>query len=150
MYQQSRGEGFGAEVKRRIMLGTYALSSGYKDAYYLKALKVRRLIQRRFRPGFRALRRGHGPDLADAGVQDRRAQPTIRWRCTCPTSTPSAPTWPASRASAFRAASPKPGLPIGLQILAPPFEEEKLLRIARMHEQATDWHTRRPILPGSV
>ena len=50
---RSRGEGFGAEVKRRIMLGTYALSSGYKDAYYLKALKVRRLIKRRLRQGVR-------------------------------------------------------------------------------------------------
>ena len=72
MYCQSRGEGFGTEVKRRIMLGTYALSSGYNDAYYLKALKVRRLIKNDFDQAFAECDVIDRPDLADGGVQDRR------------------------------------------------------------------------------
>ena len=75
--QALRGEGFGAEVKRRILIGTYALSAGYYDAYYLKAQQVRRLIKRRFRQGLRGGRRDHGPDLAAHGVptgrEDRRS-----------------------------------------------------------------------------
>ena len=88
MYAASRGEGFGAEVKRRIMLGNYALSAGYYDAYYLKALKVRRLDPQRFRPRVRDVR----PDLvarrADSRLQSWASWSTIRWRCICRTSTP--------------------------------------------------------------
>ena len=100
------------------MLGTYALSSGYKDAYYLKALKVRRLIRDDFDKAFAELRRGHRPDVADGGVQDRREDAPTRWRCTCPTSTRSAATWPASPGVSVPCGFTKSGLPIGLQILA--------------------------------
>ena len=72
MYKKSRAEGFGAEVKRRILVGTYVLSHGYYDAYYLKAQQVRRLIADDFRARLRTMRRDHGPDGAVAGVQDRR------------------------------------------------------------------------------
>mgnify|MGYP003693550471 CR=1 FL=1 len=82
MYRKTRAEGFGAEVKRRILIGTYVLSHGYYDAYYLKAQKIRRLIAQRLHRGVQALRRGHRPDLADGGVQDRRARPRTRCRCT--------------------------------------------------------------------
>ena len=82
LYKRSRGEGFGAEVKRRIMTGTYVLSAGYYDAYYLKAQKVRQLINDDFARAFARSRRADGPDGADAGVrarrQDRRPDP----RCT--------------------------------------------------------------------
>ena len=72
MYRRTRAEGFGPEVKRRIMLGTYALSAGYYDAYYLKALKVRRLIRQDFDEAFREVDLIAGPVDADAGLQDRR------------------------------------------------------------------------------
>ena len=72
MYQKTRAQGFGAEVKRRIMIGTYALSAGYYDAYYLKAQQLRRLIAEDFKPGVRGLRRDPGPDVTDHGLQTRR------------------------------------------------------------------------------
>ena len=72
MYRRTRAEGFGPEVKRRIMLGTYALSAGYYDAYYLKALKVRRLIRQDFDQAFEKVDLIAGPITPDAGVQDRR------------------------------------------------------------------------------
>ena len=76
LYSLSRAEGFGEEVKRRIMLGTYALSSGYYDAYYLKALKVRRLIDERLRRGLPAVRRAAGPDVAETAFRRARRRPT--------------------------------------------------------------------------
>ena len=69
MYERTRDEGFGAEVKRRIMLGTYVLSAGYYDAYYLKAQQVRTLLRQRLRSRVRARGRGRDADVADAGVQ---------------------------------------------------------------------------------
>ena len=143
---KSRGEGFGKEVQRRIMLGTYALSSGYKDAYYVKALKVRRLIKNDFDEAFAAVRRDRWARRRRRRRSRSARSRTTRWRCTCPTSTRSRATWPASPGISIPCGFTKGGLPIGLQLLAPPFEEEKLLRVARMYEAATDWHTRRPAL----
>jgi aspartyl-tRNA(Asn)/glutamyl-tRNA(Gln) amidotransferase subunit A len=145
MYAQTRGEGFGPEVKRRIMLGTYALSSGYKDAYYLKALKVRRLIKDDFDKGF-----------ADCDVIIGPTSPTAAFKVGEKTDNPLAMylsdiyTISGNLAGIPGISIPcgftKKNLPIGLQIMAPAFEEEKLLRVARMHEKATDWHQRRPSL----
>jgi aspartyl-tRNA(Asn)/glutamyl-tRNA(Gln) amidotransferase subunit A len=142
MYKRSRGEGFGAEVKRRIMLGTYVLSSGYKDAYYLKALKVRRLIRDDFDKAF-----------AECDVVIGPTAPTPAFKIGEKSSDPLAMylsdiyTINANLAGICGISIPcgftKTGLPIGLQILGAPFEEEKLLRIARVFETATDWHTRR-------
>jgi len=142
MYAKSRGEGFGQEVKRRIMLGTYALSSGYKDAYYVKALKVRRLIKEDFDKAF-----------ADCDVIMGPTSPTAAFKIGEKTDNPLSMylsdiyTISCNLAGIPGISIPcgftKTNLPIGLQILAPPFEEEKLLRVARMHEKATDWHTRR-------
>jgi aspartyl-tRNA(Asn)/glutamyl-tRNA(Gln) amidotransferase subunit A len=142
MYARSRGEGFGAEVKRRIMLGTYALSSGYKDAYYLKALKVRRLIQRDFDQAFARCDAIVGPTSPTAAfkIGEKADDPLAMYLSDiytiggnlaglCGISVPCGFT--------------QGGLPIGLQILAAPFEEEKLLRVARMFERETDWHQRR-------
>jgi aspartyl-tRNA(Asn)/glutamyl-tRNA(Gln) amidotransferase subunit A len=143
LYARSRGEGFGAEVKRRIMLGTYALSSGYKDAYYLKALKVRRLIREDFDRAFAACDVVLGPTTPTPAfkIGERSDDPLQMYLAdVC--------TVPANLAGICGVSIPcgftKAGLPIGLQVLAAPFEEEKMLRVARMYERATDWHARRP------
>ena len=98
MYGATRAAGFGDEVKRRIMLGTYALSAGYYDAYYGKALKVRRLIHDDFVRAYQHADVLLTPDVADASPSRSARRATTRWRCTCPTSTRSRPTWPAIRA----------------------------------------------------
>jgi aspartyl-tRNA(Asn)/glutamyl-tRNA(Gln) amidotransferase subunit A len=143
MYSASRGEGFGAEVKRRIMLGTYALSAGYYDAYYLKALKVRRLIRQDFDAAF-----------ARCDVLASPIAPTVAPRLGELVNDPLAMylsdiyTISANLAGLPGLSLPcgfsSTGLPIGLQLLTAPFEEEKLLRAARMFERATEWHTMKP------
>jgi aspartyl-tRNA(Asn)/glutamyl-tRNA(Gln) amidotransferase subunit A len=145
MYSRSRGEGFGAEVKRRIMLGTYALSSGYKDAYYVKALKVRRLIREDFDTAFAECDVVMGPTSPTPAfrIGERTEDPLAMYLSDIYTISCNLAGIPGiSVPCGFT----KSGLPIGLQILAPPFEEEKMLRVARMHEKGTDWHTRRPRL----
>ena len=145
MYSRSRGEGFGKEVQRRIMLGTYALSSGYKDAYYLKALKVRRLIKNDFDQAFASCDVVLGPTSPTAAfkIGEKTANPLSMYLSDIYTIS-------CNLAGIAGISIPcgftKTGLPIGLQMLAPPFEEEKMFRVARMHERATDWHTRRPKL----
>jgi aspartyl-tRNA(Asn)/glutamyl-tRNA(Gln) amidotransferase subunit A len=146
MYCRTRSEGFGTEVKRRIMLGTYALSSGYKDAYYLKALKVRRLIKDDFDRAFAECDVIVGPTSPTAAfkIGERTEDPLAMYLADIYTISCNLAGLPGiSLPSGFT----KTGLPIGLQILAPPFEEEKMLRVARMYEKATDWHRRRPVLP---
>ena len=138
MYAKSRAKGFGAEVKRRIMLGTYVLSAGYYDAYYLKAQQVRTLIRRDYDEAFTTGRRRRDADEPDAAVQDRRDAWPTRCRCTSPTSSRSAPTSPACRRSACRADSRRHQLPIGLQLTGRPFDESTLLRIADAYERDTD------------
>lgn len=145
LYAGSRGEGFGPEVKRRIMLGTYALSAGYYDQYYVKALKVRRLIRQDFDNAF-----------ADVDVIAGPVTPTPAFKLGELVNNPLAMylsdiyTISANLAGIPGASIPcgfsKTGLPIGLQLQAPPFEEERLLRAARMFERATDWHLQTPPL----
>jgi aspartyl-tRNA(Asn)/glutamyl-tRNA(Gln) amidotransferase subunit A len=143
MYRRTRAAGFGAEVKRRIMLGTYALSAGYYDAYYLKAQKVRTLIRRDFDRVF-----------ADVDVLVTPVAPTTAFRLgekitdpltmylvdvfTAPTSLAGLP------AIVVPCGHDADGMPIGLQIIGPPFGEETVLRAAHAFETATDWH-RRPL-----
>jgi aspartyl-tRNA(Asn)/glutamyl-tRNA(Gln) amidotransferase subunit A len=143
MYCRSRGEGFGAEVKRRIMLGTYALSSGYKDAYYLKALKVRRLIHDDFAQAFSRCDAIVGPTSPTPAfkIGERSTDPLAMYLADIYTISANLAGLPGI---SIPCGFTKMGLPIGLQILAAPFEEEKLLRISRMFERATDWHTWRP------
>jgi aspartyl-tRNA(Asn)/glutamyl-tRNA(Gln) amidotransferase subunit A len=143
MVCRSRGEGFGAEVKRRIMLGTYALSSGYKDAYYLKALKVRRLIKNDFDQAFAECDVVLGPTSPTAAfrIGEKSADPLAMYLSDIYTIGANLAGIPGiSLPCGFTTA----GLPIGLQLLAAPFAEEKLLRVARAFERATDWYTRRP------
>lgn len=145
LYAGSRGEGFGPEVKRRIMLGTYALSAGYYDQYYVKALKVRRLIRQDFDKAF-----------ADVDVIVGPVAPTPAFKLGELVDDPLAMylsdiyTISANLAGIPGASIPcgfsASGLPIGLQLQAPPFEEERLLRAARMFERATDWHLQTPPL----
>lgn len=145
MYARSRREGFGPEVKRRIMLGTYALSSGYKDAYYLKALKVRRLIRNDFDKAFERCDVIVGPTSPTAAfkIGEKSDDPLSMYLADIYTIT-------CNLAGIAGISIPcgmtRGGLPIGLQILGAPFEEEKLLRVARMHERATNWHKNRPAL----
>jgi aspartyl-tRNA(Asn)/glutamyl-tRNA(Gln) amidotransferase subunit A len=145
MYRRTRAEGFGAEVKRRIMLGTYALSAGYYDAYYLKALKVRRLIRQDFDRAFEAV------DLIAGPVAPTPAFP-LGEKVDDPLAMYLFDLYTVSTNLAGIGGISIPcglsseGLPIGLHLQAPPFEEERLLRGAQMFQQATDWHTRKPAL----
>ncbi len=147
IYAKSREEAFGQEVKRRIMLGTYALSSGYYDAYYLKALKVRNLIRSDFTRAFEA---------CDCIVMP--VSPTTAFKVGEKVNDPlqmylsDIYTISANLAGIPGISVPcgfdQGLLPIGLQILSPAFSEEKLLRIARMYEKSTDWHMETPPLGG--
>jgi aspartyl-tRNA(Asn)/glutamyl-tRNA(Gln) amidotransferase subunit A len=142
MYSRSRGEGFGPEVKRRIMLGTYALSSGYKDAYYLKALQVRRLIRNDFDRAFAECDVVLGPTSPTAAfrIGERTADPLAMYLSDIYTISANLAGIPGL---SIPCGFTRSGLPIGLQIQGPPLAEEKLLRVARMYEHATDWHTQR-------
>lgn len=143
MYRRTRAEGFGPEVKRRIMLGTYALSAGYYDAYYLKALKVRRLIRQDFDRAFEEVDLIAGP-VAPAtafAIGAKVDDPLAMYLFDLYTvSTNLAGIAGISVPCGFDAQ----GLPIGMQLQAPPFEEQRLLRGAQMYQHATDWHARRP------
>ena len=145
MYQRSRGEGFGIEVKRRIMLGTYALSSGYIDAYYLKALKVRRLIKDDFDRAFGECDILLCPTSPTSAfkIGEKVSDPLSMYLSDVYTISANLAGLPAiSIPCGFTSDS----LPIGLQLLASPFQEETLLRAARTFERETDWHQRRPTL----
>jgi aspartyl-tRNA(Asn)/glutamyl-tRNA(Gln) amidotransferase subunit A len=147
MYRKTRSEGFGPEVKRRIMLGTYALSAGYYDAYYLKALKVRRLIRQDFDRAFEQVDLIAGPVTPTAAypIGDKVDDPLAMYLCDLYTaSTNLAGIAGLSTPCGFSS----DGLPIGLHLQAPPFEEERLLRGAVMFQTATDWHLKKPDLGG--
>jgi aspartyl-tRNA(Asn)/glutamyl-tRNA(Gln) amidotransferase subunit A len=145
MYAASRGEGFGAEVKRRIMLGNYALSAGYYDAYYLKALKVRRLIRGDFDRAFQACDVLLSPVAPTPAfkVGELVDDPLAMYLSDIYTLSANLAGLPGiSLPGGFSSG----GLPIGIQLLGPPFAEETLFRAARMFERATPWHTKRPTL----
>jgi aspartyl-tRNA(Asn)/glutamyl-tRNA(Gln) amidotransferase subunit A len=149
LYRKTRSEGFGPEVKRRIMLGTYALSAGYYDAYYLKALKVRRLVRDDFDRAFGEV------DLIAGPVTPTPAFP-LGTKIDDPLAMYLFDLYTVSTNLAGIAGISVPcgfsreGLPIGLHLQAPPFEEERLLRAAHRFQQVTDWHTRRPSLAADV
>ncbi|MEX0613849.1 MAG: Asp-tRNA(Asn)/Glu-tRNA(Gln) amidotransferase subunit GatA [Pirellulales bacterium] len=142
MYRRTRAEGFGPEVKRRIMLGTYALSAGYYDAYYLKALKVRRLIRQDFDRAFEKVDLIAGPITAAPAFKlgEMAGDPLAMYLVDLYTVSANLAGIPAL---CLPAGHSKTGLPIGLQLQAPPLQEERLLRGARMYEQATNWHKQR-------
>ena len=136
MYSRSRAEGFGREVQRRIMLGTYALSSGYYDAYYLKALKVRRLIKNDFDKAFQAcdvLLCPVSPTTAFR-LAEKTADPLTMYLADIYTISVNLAGLPGISIPAGLSAS---GLPIGMQLIGPVFSEDALLRAARMYERAS-------------
>jgi aspartyl-tRNA(Asn)/glutamyl-tRNA(Gln) amidotransferase subunit A len=145
MYTKSRSQGFGTEVKRRIMLGTYALSSGYYDAYYVKAQKVRTLIMQDFMRAF-----------ADVDVILTPVAPTPAFKIGEKVNDPLQMylsdifTIPVNLAGTCALSVPAGfsagGLPIGLQLIGKPFGEETILRAAHAFEQATEWHTRKAVI----
>jgi aspartyl-tRNA(Asn)/glutamyl-tRNA(Gln) amidotransferase subunit A len=145
VYRRTRGEKFGAEVKRRVMLGTYALSAGYYDAYYGQAQKVRTLIKGDFESAFREV------DVIAAPVT-----PTTAFKIGEHGDDPLSMyledvfTLPANLAGvpglAFPVGLDAAGLPVGMQLMAPHFREDVLFRLARGYQQATDWHLRQPAL----
>ena len=143
VYTKSRAEGFGKEVKRRIMLGTYALSSGYYDAYYLKALKVRNLIRGDFGKVFEkceAILMPVAPTTAFK-IGEKIDDPLQMYLSDIYTIAVNLAGIPGI---SIPCGFDKKGLPIGLQIIAPAFGEDKLLRIARMYEKETSWHKKKP------
>jgi aspartyl-tRNA(Asn)/glutamyl-tRNA(Gln) amidotransferase subunit A len=142
MYRRTRAEGFGAEVKRRIMLGTYALSAGYYDAYYLKALKVRRLIRQDFDRAFEKVDLIASPITAAPAfkIGEMVDDPLAMYLVDLYTVSANLAGIPGLCLPCGRS---KSNLPIGLQLQAPALEEERLLRGARMYEQATEWHKQR-------
>ena len=147
--EKTRELGFGDEVKRRIMVGTYALTSGYYDAYYLKALKVRTLIRREFEDAFERFDVLLGlvsptPAFKLGDKLDDPFQMYLTDVFTLPTNIAGIPG--ISVPAGFVDGPAGERLPVGLQLLAPPFDEETLLRTAHAYEQATSWHTERPAL----
>jgi aspartyl-tRNA(Asn)/glutamyl-tRNA(Gln) amidotransferase subunit A len=142
--EKTRGLGFGSEVKRRIILGTYALSAGYYDAYYVKAQKVRTLIRREFDEVFKRY---------DALITP--TSPTVSFKVGAKTGDPlqmylsDICTLPVNIAGTPGLSIPagfSDGLPVGMQIIGKPFSEEMLFRVAYAYEQATDWHKQKPKL----
>ena len=147
LYSKSRAEGFGAEVQRRIMIGTYALSSGYYDAYYVSALRMRALIKRDFDQAFAkcdVILTPTSPTPAFK-IGEKSTDPLAMYLVDVFTVTCNIAGIPGISIPAGFTAGPTP-LPIGIQLLGPVFSEPMLLRAAAMYESATDWHTRRPKL----
>ncbi|MEM5276353.1 Asp-tRNA(Asn)/Glu-tRNA(Gln) amidotransferase subunit GatA [Cupriavidus taiwanensis] len=143
MYKKTRAEGFGAEVKRRIMVGTYVLSHGYYDAYYLQAQKIRRIIADDFQRAF-----------AQCDVIMGPVAPTVAWKLGEKTSDP-VQMYLADIFTLSTSLAGLPGmsvpcgfgegnLPVGLQLIGNYFDEARLLQAAHAFQQATDWHLRRP------
>ena len=142
--EKTRGAGFGAEVRRRIMLGTYALSAGYYDAYYKRAQQVRTLIRRDFQQAF-----------AHVDVIAAPTAPTVAFKIGEKTNDPLAMyledvcTLPINLAGVPGLVVPcgfSDNLPVGLQLIGRPFDEATLLRVGDAFQRVTDWHTRRPAL----
>jgi len=143
MYRKTRAQGFGAEVKRRILIGTYVLSHGYYDAYYLKAQRIRRLIAQDFVEAFKTCDVVMGP-----------ASPTVAFRIGAKTSNPvqmylnDIYTIPANLAGLPAMSVPcgfgENNLPVGMHIVGDYFSEARMLALAHQYQRATDWHRRMP------
>jgi len=140
----TRGDGFGAEVKRRIMLGTYALSAGYYDAYYLKAQKVRTLIKQDFDKAFEQVDVIVGPTSPTTAfkIGEKADDPIQMYLADVFTLAQSLAGIPTIALPCGFAE----GLPVGLQVMARAFDETRMLKVAYAYEQATEWHKRKPIL----
>lgn len=142
LYKRSRSQGFGTEVKRRIMVGTYALSAGYYDAYYLRAQKIRRLIKNDFMAVFKEVDLILGPTTPNPAwkLGTKSDDPVAQYLEDIYTVTANLAGLPGlSMPAGF-----VDGLPIGAQLLAPYFQEQRLLNTAYRYQQVTDWHRKVP------
>jgi aspartyl-tRNA(Asn)/glutamyl-tRNA(Gln) amidotransferase subunit A len=145
-YGKTRDVGFGAEVKRRILLGTFVLSAGYAEAYYKKALQVRALLKRDFEKAFERCDLIVGPASPFPAFElgAKLDDPLAMYLCDLFTAAINLVGLPGiSIPCGFAAAAGRP-LPVGLQLVAPPLREEALFAAAGAHEAATDWHRRVP------
>ena len=146
MYRESRSQGFGAEVKRRIMLGTYVLSAGYYDAYYKKAQQVRTLLRGDFEHAFESVRRDRRrPTSPEVAFELGSRRPRIPSACTSPTSTPCRRTSPALPGISLPCGQVADDMPVGLQLLGRALDEATLLRVADAFQRRTDHHTCSPV-----
>jgi aspartyl-tRNA(Asn)/glutamyl-tRNA(Gln) amidotransferase subunit A len=146
LYRKTRGAGFGDEVKRRIILGTYVLSSGYHDAYYLRAQKVRTLIRDDFLKAYKTVDAIITPTTPTAAfkIGEKSDDPLQMYLSDIFTiSCNLAGICGLSLPCGF---TQNPKLPIGLQLLGQPFGEATLLRVAHAYEQGTAWHREKPTL----
>ncbi|HET8578372.1 MAG TPA: Asp-tRNA(Asn)/Glu-tRNA(Gln) amidotransferase subunit GatA [Methylomirabilota bacterium] len=145
MYSKTRAQGFGREVKRRIMLGTYALSTGYYEAYYGKAQRVRTLVRRDFQQAFERVDLIVAPTTPNVafklGEKEDPLQMYLNDVFTIPVNLAGLP------GLSMPAGFTRAGLPIGLQLIGRPFDESTLLQAGHAYERATEWHTRKPPLP---
>jgi len=142
MYMRTRGEGFGTEVKRRIMTGTYALSAGYYDAYYLKAQKLRRLISDDFKQAFEKVDVIMGPVAPETAfkIGEKSDDPISMYLSDIYTIALNLAGLPGMSVPAGFANN----LPVGLQIIGNSFTEAKMLNVAHQYQQVTDWHKQTP------
>jgi aspartyl-tRNA(Asn)/glutamyl-tRNA(Gln) amidotransferase subunit A len=142
MYGLTRTEGFGEEVRRRIMLGTYALSSGYYDAYYVKASKVRRMIKNDYTKAFESCDVILGPTAPSTAFKfgEHTTDPLTMYLADIFTVTTNLAGLPGISIPCGLSG----GMPIGLQLQGKSFDEATLLQIAHQFQQQTDWHTQRP------
>ncbi|EGV51118.1 Asp-tRNA(Asn)/Glu-tRNA(Gln) amidotransferase subunit GatA [Candidatus Endoriftia persephone] len=142
LYKRSRGEGFGAEVKRRIMIGAYVLSAGYYDAFYLKAQKIRHLISDDFKRAFEQVDVIMGPTSPSTafGLGEKADDPVTMYLNDIYTIAANMAGLPGISIPV----APVAGLPVGLQIIGDYFAEARLLNVAHKFQQATDWHTQVP------
>ena len=142
LYKKSRSDAFGAEVKRRILIGTYALSAGYYDAYYLKAQKIRKIISNEFENAFKEVDLILGPTAPDTAFKlgEKTNDPIAMYLSDVFTVSTNLAGLPAmSIPMGF-----KNKLPLGLQIIGNHFDESKILALAHHYQKLTDWHTKVP------
>jgi aspartyl-tRNA(Asn)/glutamyl-tRNA(Gln) amidotransferase subunit A len=144
MYCKSRAEGFGAEVKRRILIGTYVLSAGYYDAYYLKAQQIRRLIAQDFEEAFKHCDVIMGPAAPSTAFKagEKVDDPVAMYLQDIYTISTNLAGLPGmSIPAGFSTAEDGKALPVGLQIIGNYFDEARMLNVAHQYQQVTDWHT---------
>jgi len=148
LYKKSRSEGFGDEVKRRILIGTYALSTGYYDAYYLKAQKIRTIISQEFQNAFKEVDVIIGPTAPDCAFKlgEKLNDPIAMYLSDIFTVSTNLAGLPAiSIPMGF-----KNQLPLGLQIIGNHFDESKILSLSNHYQNLTDWHTQKPKILGEI
>jgi aspartyl-tRNA(Asn)/glutamyl-tRNA(Gln) amidotransferase subunit A len=143
MYAKTRAQGFGAEVKRRILIGTYVLSHGYYDAYYIKAQRLRRLIAQDFVAAFRKCDVIMGPTSPSTAfrIGEKAADPVQMYLSDIFTIAVNLAGLPGMSIPCGFDGS---GLPVGLQLIGNYFSEARMLNVAHQYQQATDWHARMP------